>query len=122
MVPLLEMIMRQVAKTPTGRRQNEAGIPEREQPNIDNAAQILRDIAEMFATKYGTTPEDLLRQALKSAGTCVGLHPERLKSTAVALQDGSPTRLSRYPRRVAADPRAADARSEEHNAIDPGRQ
>jgi hypothetical protein len=60
---------------------------ELEPPNITNAAEILRDIARMFAEKYETIAEDILTHALNAERKDIGLKSKRLEMTGTLPQD-----------------------------------
>ena len=75
------------AKVRAAQTRNRPRTTEAGQPNIANAAEILRDIARMFAEKYETFSEDILTHALEAERKAAGLKPQRLEMTGTVPQD-----------------------------------
>jgi hypothetical protein len=62
------------AKTVSGQARIQSRIAEARQPTITNAADILRDIARVFAEKHETSADALLTNALEAERKAV--HPK----------------------------------------------
>jgi hypothetical protein len=75
------------AKMQSAQTRVRPSVTESGPPNIINAAEILRDIARMFADKYETPAEDILTHALNAERSDIGIKSKRPEMTGTLRQD-----------------------------------